>query len=158
VSSLKQLAEDISEHRKEVLGTDLASTVRSVLHQRSVPSHKPEMQAKELDVVGVAELAYSDKESGQRRRRRPVRRRNRRPPSPERPATPVEGQSASDPEIPSKILSSKHASFHFPPISKDQIRLATLFPGSLDDPINCSIQVISLSRLKTSKYEAVSYA
>lgn len=155
MNSLRELTEDVLEYREESFGTSLSSTVRLVLRKRDDPSHKAKMQTQELDVREAGDLAYSDEESGERRRSHPFRRL--KAPSMSRD-TQAEGGGASEAKASSKIQSSYEAQSQFPPISKDQIRLATLFPGDWNEEIRFSVKVVNLDRLKTYRYEAASYA
>jgi hypothetical protein len=45
----------------------------------------------------------------------------------------------------------------FIPISKDEVRLATIHPGGRKDPLRCSIFVVPVAELPQYEYEAVSY-
>lgn len=134
--------------------------MRSVLDQYSKSSsnlERPEDVFDDIDNLVPLDLEYSDEESGQRRRPR-FQKRKRRIMSTNRFATFVETKIMPKIRDSRAIPRKVPIRAWFPPILPNQTRLATLFPGELEDPITFSVEVVSIDRLNYYDYEAVSYA
>jgi hypothetical protein len=168
VHLLNKLSDDIREQKEKQGEMDLASAVRLALQQRAHPLGEKEMESKGLEVVDVDDesLEYSDEESGLiERLSRPVKRHGRSEISKEEPLIeedPLTGRqfrAVSAPRAKLELRSSiSLPRFRFPPVSKNQTRLATLYPGPLEEEIVCSIQTVGLNELKNREYESISYA